>query len=150
MPLGQVAAAPLFDRIAACLFDLAVAAVLGGLASKLAALTLAEAGVGEAACELVRKLLLLTVYAALGVLPVAGRGGATWGQRWMGLEVADAARGKLGLGQSFGRWLAFLAAALPLGAGLLLALGPARRPFQDLICDSPVLRLGERGGDRGA
>ena len=63
---------------------------------------------------------------------------ATLGQRWFGLELAAAGSGRPNLAQAFGRWLAFLAAALPLGAGLLLALGPDRRPFQDRICDSRV------------
>jgi uncharacterized RDD family membrane protein YckC len=150
MPPGQVAAAPLFDRIAACLFDLAIAAVLGGAASTLAALALAEAGLGENACELIRKLLLIAVYAMVCVLPAARSAGATWGQRWMGLQVVDATGSRIGLSASFGRWLAFVAAALPLGAGLLLAAGPARRPFQDRVCDSRVARAREAEAQAGA
>jgi uncharacterized RDD family membrane protein YckC len=150
MPPEPRAAAPLFDRIAACLFDLAIAALLGGAASKLATLALATAGLGDGGCELVRKLLQFCTYAALCVLPAAGPSRATLGQRWMGLQLSASSGAGLGIGQSFGRWLAFVAAALPLGAGLLLALGPARRPFQDLLCDSRVCRARAEGAGAGA
>ena len=113
MPPEQVEAALLFERIAACLFDLAIAAVLGGADSTLAALPLAEAGMGGNACELARKLLMIGVYAVLCVMPAAGSAGATWGQRWMGLRGMDATGARISRRASFGRWRAFVAAALP-------------------------------------
>jgi uncharacterized RDD family membrane protein YckC len=130
--------APMARRCAACLIDLAIAGMLGGLVSSAAELTLAFAGAGDALIEPVRKLVLLASYAGYSVLMTAGPGSSTFGQRWFGLEVVGPGGGGLGMGQAFARWLAFCAAALPLGAGLLLALRPARRPFHDLICDSRV------------
>jgi uncharacterized RDD family membrane protein YckC len=138
---AEIGAAELPRRLAAGLLDAAVAALLGGLTFKLALF-----GIGgfveDDFRELIRKLILLAAHAACCVLLTAGPRRATLGQRWFGLELAGAAGGRPSLAEAFGRWLAFLAAALPLGAGLLLALGSDRRPFQDRLCDSAVVRRG--------
>jgi uncharacterized RDD family membrane protein YckC len=134
------ASATLVRRGAACLVDLGVAGLLGGAASSALALVLAAGGAGDGVIEPVRRLTLLAAYGAYCVLPTASARWATLGQRWFDLELVGSGGGRAGLAEAFGRWLAFLAAALPLGAGLLLALGSDRRPFQDRICDSRVVR----------
>jgi uncharacterized RDD family membrane protein YckC len=140
MPFGPAAGrAPLSARAAACLFDLALAAMLGGVASSAAEPLLAAAGAAEGVMEVARKLLLLVVGAAYFSLPVAGPRQATFGQRWFGLRVLGADGGRPSLAEAFGRWLAFVAAALPLGAGLLLAFGPDGRPFQDRLSATRVV-----------
>jgi uncharacterized RDD family membrane protein YckC len=130
--------APMARRCAACLVDLGIAGMLGALAATAAELALASIGPGDALIEPLRKLLLLATNAGYSVMLTAGPRRATFGQRWFGLEVLGVDGRGLSLAEAFARWVAFCAAALPLGAGLLLALGPDRRPFQDRICDSRV------------
>ncbi len=132
------ATTPLLRRAGACLVDLAIVAAIGGSGSKLLALALCAAGLNEALCEGARKLAALGAYAAYCVLLTAGPGRSTWGQRWFGLELTGASGHRPSRMDAFARWLAFLAAALPLGAGLLLGLGRDRRPFQDRLCDSRI------------
>ena len=130
--------APMARRCAACLVDLGIAGMLGGLLSTAAELALTSIDPGDALIEPMRKLLLLATNAGYSVLLTAGPRRSTFGQRWFGLEVLGLDGRGLSRAEAFARWVAFCAAALPLGAGLLLALGPDRRPFQDRICDSRV------------
>ncbi len=141
---------PIFYRAAACLVDLAIVGAIGGMASRLFGAGLAAAGSGEGVSELIRKLVLLAIYSGYCVLLTAGPRRSTWGQRWFGLQVLGASGGRPSIGEAFGRWLAFLAAALPLGVGLLIALGPDRRPFQDRLCDSRVVCSAKAVGRRSA
>jgi uncharacterized RDD family membrane protein YckC len=151
MPFGPAAGrAPLSARAAACLFDLALAAVLGGVASSAAELALGAAGAGESMTEVARKLLLLFVGALYFSLPVAGPRQATFGQRWWGLRVIGAGGGRPSRAEAFGRWLAFVAAALPLGAGLFLAVGPDGRPFQDRLSATRVVAQAAPAAQRRA
>lgn len=137
-PLGG-GPAPMARRGAACLVDLAIAGVLGGTAAAAAEWALASIGSGDAVIEPFRKLLLVGAHAGYCVLMTAGSGRSTFGQRWFGLQVLGAEGGRPTPSEAFARWVAFMTAALPLGAGLLLALGPERRPFQDRICHSRVV-----------
>jgi len=144
MPSSQrKASAMLVRRGGACLIDLGVAGLLGGAAASALGAVLTAAGASDGGIEPARRLILLAAYGAYCVLLTAGARRATLGQRWLDLELAGPGGGRPSLAQAFGQWLAFVAAALPLGAGLLLALGPDRRPFQDRICDS---RVAERSG----
>lgn len=136
--------ASLSARLAAGLIDGAVVAILGGVAATGAGAVLAAAGFGDAVAEPARKLVLLGVFAGYCVLLTAGPGQATWGQRWLGLRVLGAAGGRPTRAEALGRWLAYVAAALPLGAGLIIGLGRERRPFQDRLCDSRVARRDPR------
>ena len=138
------------SRITAGLIDAAVAAALGGAAGRLAGMVLSWAGGGEGLREPVEKLMLLGAFCLYCVLTTAGRGQATWGQRWLGLMVLGADGARPGRGEAFARWLAYLAAVLPLGAGLLLALGPDRRPFQDRLCAGAVVRRSPAPGARSS
>ncbi|HXV23512.1 MAG TPA: RDD family protein [Alphaproteobacteria bacterium] len=129
----------LLCRAGACLIDLAIVGLIGGVASRLLGEGLGAVGSGEELRELARKLALLALYSGYCVFLTAGPRRATWGQRWFGLQVLGAAGGRPSVGEACGRWLAFLAAALPLGVGLLIGLGPDRRPFQDRLCDSRLV-----------
>jgi uncharacterized RDD family membrane protein YckC len=148
-PLGG-GPAPIARRGAACLVDLAIAGVLGGTAAAAAEWALASAGSGDALIEPFRKLLLVGVHAGYCVLMTAGSGRSTFGQRWFGLQVLGAQGGRPTPSEAFARWVAFVTAAVPLGAGLLLALGPDRRPFQDRICDSRVVAGSVRAAGQAA
>ena len=141
---GSEAEASLSARLAAGLIDAAIVAIVGGVVAKGVGAALVAAGFSDAVSEPVRKLVLLGVFAGYCVLLTAGPGQATWGQRWLGLRVLGAAGGRPTRSEALGRWLAFLAAALPLGAGLLIGLGHERRPFQDRLCDSQVVRRDPR------
>lgn len=139
MPTPRRGAAwPLLRRAGACLVDLAIVAAIGGSGSKLLALALCAAGLTEAFCESARKLAALGAHGAYCVLLNAGPARSTWGQRWFGLELAGADGLRPSGMEAFARWLAFLAAALPLGVGLILGLGREGRPFQDRLCDSRI------------
>ena len=131
--------APLKDRVGAALVDAALAAVLGAAAAELAELVLNAAGAGQEAVEGLRRLLLIAAHGGYSVALMAGPRQSTFGQRWFGLKLVGAAGERPSPGEAFGRWLAFAAAALPLGAGLLLAFGPGRRPLQDLLCSAQVV-----------
>lgn len=131
--------ASLLRRGAAGLMDAGLAALLGGAASKLMLAGLVAAGSGGELGELISKLSLVGAHALYCVVPTAGPRQATFGQRWFGLRILGADGGRPSLGEAFGRWLAFVAAALPLGAGLLLALGPDGRPFQDRLSATRVV-----------
>jgi uncharacterized RDD family membrane protein YckC len=137
------ASAMLVRRGGAGLIDLGIAGLIGGAAASTLAAALTAAGAGDGVIEPARRLILVAAYGTYCVLLTAGARRATLGQRWLDLELAGPGGGRPSLAQAFGQWLAFVAAALPLGAGLLLALGPDRRPFQDRICDS---RVRERSG----
>ena len=147
--LGE-AEAPLSARLAAGLVDAAVVAILGGVAANGVGVALRAADVSGAVSEPVHKLILISIFAGYSVFLTAGRGQATWGQRWLGLQVLGATGGRPTRSEALGRWLAFLAAALPLGAGLLIGLGHERRPFQDRLCDSQVVRRDPRMDDGSA
>jgi uncharacterized RDD family membrane protein YckC len=130
--------ASLLRRSTAGLIDAGVTALLGGAMSKIVLLVLGATGTGGEVAEAVRKLTLLGTHAAYCILLTAGSRQSTLGQRWLGLRTLGADGGQPTHAEAIGRWLAFVAAALPLGAGLLLAVGPARRPFQDRVSDSRV------------
>ena len=130
----------LVRRATAGLIDIAIAAAIGGALARLFEIALASLSAGASLRDAVERLALLGVFCLYCVLTTAGRGQATWGQRWLGLVVLGADGGRPGRGEAFARWLAYFAALLPLGAGLLLALGPERRPFQDRLCAGGVIR----------
>lgn len=142
--------ASLLRRGAAGLTDAGLAALLGGAVAKLALAGLATAGFGGEFGELISKLSLLGAHALYCILPTAGPRQATFGQRWWGLRVIGAGGGRPSLAEAFGRWLAFVAAALPLGAGLLLALGPDGRPFQDRLSATRVVAQAAPAAQRRA
>jgi uncharacterized RDD family membrane protein YckC len=127
-------------RATAGLIDVAIAAAIGGALARLFEGALASLGAGAGLRDAAERLALLGAFCLYSVLTTSGRGQATWGQRWLGLVVLGADGGRPGRGEAFARWLAYLAALLPLGAGLLLALGPERRPFQDRVCAGGVTR----------
>jgi uncharacterized RDD family membrane protein YckC len=136
----------MMSRAAAGLIDAAIAAALGGVAARLAGWALTSADVDQDLREPVERLVLLGAFCLYCVLTTAGRGQATWGQRWLGLIVLGAEGGRPGRGEAFARWLAYLATLLPLGAGLLLALGPDHRPFHDRLCAGTVTRRSNAPG----
>ena len=138
------------SRAAAGLIDAAIAAALGGVAARLVGWALALADVDQDLREPVERLVLLGAFCLYSVLTTAGRGQATWGQRWLGLIVLGAEGGRPGRGEAFARWLAYLATLLPLGAGLLLALGPDHRPFHDRLCAGSVARRSNAPGARSS
>ena len=132
-------------RLAAGLIDAGIVAILGGLAAKGMVALLRVAGLGEASTRPVYQLVLFAVFLGYSVLLPVWRLQATLGQHWLGLRVLGADGGRPNLGETLCRCLALVAAILPLGAGLLIGLGNARRPFQDQLCDSRVVwRKAER------
>ena len=132
-------------RIIAGLIDWAAMAVLAAIACELGLLGARGWMAADAVLEPLRKLVTLLVFLGyLAVLQSVGRQPATWGQRLCGLAIVGPGGGRLRPGEALARALALLCAALPLGAGLLLALTPARRPFQDLLCASRVVRAAAR------
>lgn len=137
---GVDEAALLSTRFAAGAIDAAIAAILGGVAAKGAAMLLAALGISQAANEWLDRLVPLAVYLAYsGLLPVC-LGQRTIGQRCLGLRLVAVDGGPLTPAEGLFRCLAVIAAALPLGAGLLIGLAGQRQPFQDLLCSSQVLR----------
>ncbi len=132
--------ASLSTRFAAGSIDGAIVAILGGGAAYGAAAAFGAVGFGDAITESVRKLTFLGAFGTYAILLTAGPRQATWGQRLLGLRVLGASGGRPTRGEALARWLAFLAAVLPLGAGLLIGLGGERRPFQDRLCDGRVVR----------
>jgi uncharacterized RDD family membrane protein YckC len=139
METGAGASPRLRDRIGAALVDAALAALLGAGAGALAELALGVVAAPQGAVEGARRLLLIAAHAGYSVALMAGPRQSTFGQRWFGLKLVGAAGGRPSAGEALGRWLAFAAAVLPLGAGLLLALGPGRRPLQDRLCSAQLV-----------
>jgi uncharacterized RDD family membrane protein YckC len=139
MQRGPAARPRLRDRVGAALFDAAFAALLGAGAGELAELALGAAGAGQGAVEALRRLFLIAAHGGYSVALMAGPRQSTFGQRWFKLKLVGATGGRPSPGEAFGRWLAFVAAVLPLGAGLLLSLGPERRPLQDRLCQAQIV-----------
>jgi uncharacterized RDD family membrane protein YckC len=132
--------AAISTRLAAGLIDAAIVAILGGVAAKGALALLKAGGFEDALTQPVYQLVLLAVFLGYFVLLTGGRCQGTLGQLWLGLRVLGAKGGQPTAGESLCRCLALLAAVLPLGAGLLIGLGSERRPFQDWLCHSRVVR----------
>ena len=134
--------APKSTRLVAGVIDAAIVAVLGGVAAKGAVALLKAAGIVAESTQPIYQLVVVAVFLGYSVLLPGGRCQATLGQLWLGLRVLGADGGPPNLGEAFCRCLALVAAVLPLGAGLLIALGTERRPFQDRLCNSRVVRRG--------
>jgi len=68
--------------------------------------------------------------------------GQTIGKMAVRIKVVRRDGGSLSLGQAFVRWLGYLASALPLGIGFLMALKDSqRRALHDLLAGTVVVEL---------
>jgi uncharacterized RDD family membrane protein YckC len=77
-----------------------------------------------------------------------GEGGQTPGKMLMGIRVVRTDGEAIGYGRAFLRWMAYCAALLPLGLGLVVSfLHPRRRGLHDLVAGTCVVRA-DVGPDR--
>jgi uncharacterized RDD family membrane protein YckC len=138
--------ATISSRFAAGVIDAAVVAILSGVAAKGAVALFGIAGwFSPSATQSLDRVVLILVFMAYSVLLPVCRHQGTLGQRWLGIEIvaSDGARGSPG--ECLFRCLAFIAAVLPLGAGLLIGLAGERRPLQDRLCSTRVVQRERQG-----
>ncbi len=99
--------------------------------------------------------ILSPVFGLLAVIPAAyhtltiGLGGATWGQRLMGLVVTDMALQPPSLLQALVQTLLFYLTVPTSGGLALLAVFflPRRRTLHDLLAGTQILRRARDGGE---
>ncbi len=117
------------------LFSLATAAVVG--AERVSGARI------PGAVDLVGALLSAgSMTLGLGYFTVLqARTGQTLGKAALGIRVESTAGRTIGIARSVVRTLGYVASALPLGAGFLLALGPARRTLHDRLAGTVVVRV---------
>jgi uncharacterized RDD family membrane protein YckC len=141
-------------RVVAVLVDSLIVVALAVLAMVLAVLA-ALVG-GTAAGEVTRQVKFL----ALGASPLAGfavslvyhllcwgQGGQTLGKMLMGIRVVGREGEEIGYRRAFVRWVGYLLALLPLGAGfLMITFHPRRRGLHDLLAGTCVIQVSPRGG----
>jgi len=124
----------LLSALDVVLFALATAAVVG-----------AERATGSrigGAAELVGALLSAgSTTLGLGYFSVLhARSGQTLGKAALGIRVQSSSGAPIGVARSVLRTLGYALSAIPLGAGFLLALGPARRALHDRLAATVVVR----------
>jgi len=132
-------AAGFWRRVAAALIDGAGVAAAGAAAWGVAVATgLATPGWPAWATGLAAALAVWLAVSVVGWT----RWGTTPGKRWLDLWVCDLdGRPGIGAGRALGRWLGYLASAVPLGVGFLAAgLGADRRAFHDRLAGTYVAR----------
>lgn len=135
------------SRALALIIDLVILSVLDVVLFALAtsAVLLAERLTGTrvgGATELVRASLSagsMTLFLAYFAV-LHARSGQTLGKVALRIHVRDESGARVGLARSILRTCGYGLSALPLGAGFLLALGPARRALHDRIAGTVVVR----------
>ena len=143
--MNSRADAAMSSRFAAGVIDAAVVAILSGVAAKGAVALLATAGFSPYATHSFDRMMSIVIFVAYSVLLPVCRDQSTLGQRWLGLQMVAADGTRASAGECLVRCLGFIAAVLPLGAGLLIAVAGERRPLQDLLCSSRVVRRERQG-----
>ena len=138
--------APISSRFAAGVIDAAVVAILSGVAAKGAVAPFGMAGwFSPYATQSLDRVVLILIFMAYCVLLPVCRHQGTLGQGWLGLEIVAADGARASAGECLFRCLGFIAAVLPLGAGLLIGLAGERRPLQDRLCSSRLVQRERQG-----
>ena len=142
--------ATMSSRFGAGAIDAAVVAILSGVAAKGAVALLDSAGFSPYLTHSLDRIILIVLFVAYFALMPVCRDQSTLGQRWLGLETVAADGGRASTVECLCRCLGLIAAVLPLGAGLLIAIVGNQHPLQDLLCSSRIVIRERQGLSRSA